>query len=250
MDAVVTRDEATKTTTYDIKVPWKLTGVNGKAPEEGDIVGLSICVDDVDSASDEREYMKWYDIKSISNQAGFYIQKTAIKAYNISVGNNNVSVSTPVALKGDKVYVTYKETAEMGLENWMINTENVVLNGNYATITVGESDIIVNVREAAKETTKQEDKKKENKKKASANKKEDDSDEASGIVSIARVIKTGKDTVAEIISSGVAWLKDYYILLLRCGILTTITAAFMMIASGILLFMLMRKKKRSNSETE
>ena len=245
MDAVVTRDEAAKTTTYDIKVPWKLTGVNGEAPEEGDIVGLSICVDDVDSASDEREYMKWYDIKSISNQAGFYIQKTAIKAYNISVGNNNVSVSTSVALQGDKVFVTYKETAEMGLENWIINTENVVLSGNYATITVGDKDIVVNVSESLKQqVTEQTDKK------PTVNKKEEPSEEASGIVSIARVIKIAKEQLEEAGTNASTWLKDYYNLLLRFGILNAVTAALIIITSSVLLFMLMRKKKRSSAEAK
>ena len=245
MDAVVTRDEAAKTTTYDIKVPWKLTGVNGEAPEEGDIVGLSICVDDVDSASDEREYMKWYDIKSISNQAGFYIQKTAIKAYNISVGNNNVSVSTPVALQGDKVFATYKETAEMGLENWIINTENVVLSGNYATITVGDKDIVVNVSESLKQqVTEQTDKK------PTVNKKEEPSEEASGIVSIARVIKIAKEQLEEAGTNASTWLKDYYNLLLRFGILNAVTAALIIITSSVLLFMLMRKKKRSSAEAK
>ena len=69
-------------------------------------------------------------------------------------------------------------------------------------------------------------------------------------MSIARVIKIAKEQLEEAGTNVSTWLKDYYNLLLRFGILNAVTAALIIITSSVLLFMLMRKKKRSSAEAK
>ena len=161
MQADVTRDEEAKITTYLVKAPWSLVGANGKAPVDGDLYGISVKVTDVDNLTDDYLYLKWYDIKSVNNQAGYVIQRTPIKAFNIKADNENISISTPIALEGDRVYATFNETDKLLLKKWIISAEDLRIDGNFASFTVGEDDITVNAEETIREIP-QDDEKEEN----------------------------------------------------------------------------------------
>jgi len=146
MQAEVTRDETAKTTTYFVKAPWRLVGANGKAPEDGDLYGISVKVTDVDNLTDDYLYLKWYDIKSVNNQAGYVIQREPLKTVKITTNNENVILSTPIALKGDRVYATFIESDTLALKEWKINADKLLLKGNFAAFTVYDKDVTVSAQ--------------------------------------------------------------------------------------------------------
>ena len=157
MEAEVTRDEDEKTTTYLVKAPWNLVGADGKAPSDGDLYGISVKVTDVDKLTDDYLYLKWYDIKSVNNQAGYVIQRTPVNAVGITSSNDKIILSTPVALKGDRIYATFNETKDIILKQWKISADNLKLDGNFASFTANDKDIKVNAIETVVENNLQEE---------------------------------------------------------------------------------------------
>jgi hypothetical protein len=140
-----------------------LVGANGKAPVDGDLYGISVKVTDVDKITDDYLYLKWYDIKSVNNQAGYIIQRTANKTVNIKAANDKINISTPVALKGDRIYATFSETDTVMLKEWLIKADNLRIDRNFASFTVDNTDISVDAIETVKKVSQTEDKKEENK---------------------------------------------------------------------------------------